>query len=127
MGEIEKRINGTIDDQWTSHATNHQKTNFAEIGVYFQSLNKKLVYEEPKYTVRIKIHQTIKATNILLSPCIVIILYSNTFILQLTGSMIAALGGSMSLYLGISISMLFEVLELLIDIFIAIFMFCAGN
>ena len=27
------------------------KESFAEIGVYFQSLNKKLVYEEPKYTV----------------------------------------------------------------------------
>ena len=52
MGEIKKIINGTIDDQSTSHATTHPKANFAEIGVYFQSLNKKLVYEEPKYTVR---------------------------------------------------------------------------
>ena len=41
--------------------------------------------------------------------------------------MIAALGGSMSLYLGISISMLFEVFELIIDLLIAIFTFCAGH
>ena len=27
------------------------KDNFAQIGVYFQSLNTKLIYEEPKYTV----------------------------------------------------------------------------
>ena len=29
------------------------KENFAQIGVYFQSLNTKLVQEEPKYTVSI--------------------------------------------------------------------------
>ena len=127
MGEIKKIINGTIDDQSTSYATTHPKANFAEIGVYFQSLNKKLVYEEPKYTVRFSFELRRRCRVYTSSPCIVIILYSNTFLLQLTGSMIAALGGSMSLYLGISISMLFEVFELLIDIFIAIFMFCAGN
>lgn len=87
-----KDENGTVSE--TTNST-QPKESFAEIGVYFQSLNKKLVYEEPKYT--------------------------------LTGSMIAALGGSMSLYLGISISMLFEVFELLIDLLIAIFTFCAGH
>ena len=29
------------------------KDNFAQIGVYFQSLNTKLIYEEPKYTVNV--------------------------------------------------------------------------
>ena len=28
-----------------------KKENFAQIGVYFQSLNTKLIYEEPKYEV----------------------------------------------------------------------------
>ena len=34
------------------------KDNFAQIGVYFQSLNTKLIYEEPKYTVRYKKDKT---------------------------------------------------------------------
>ena len=51
---IKKMINGTIDDQSPSNATTRPKASFAEIGVYFQSLNKKLVYEEPKYTVRLR-------------------------------------------------------------------------
>ena len=29
------------------------KDNFAQIGVYFQSLNTKRIYEEPKYTVNL--------------------------------------------------------------------------
>ena len=39
--------------------------------------------------------------------------------------MLSALGGSLSLYLGISVSMMFEVLELLVDILTALFSFCA--
>ena len=42
-----KDENGTVSE--TTNST-HRKESFAEIGVYFQSLNKKLVYEEPKYT-----------------------------------------------------------------------------
>ena len=54
LSEIKKMINGTIDDQSPSNTTTQPKASFAEIGVYFQSLNKKLVYEEPKYTVRLR-------------------------------------------------------------------------
>ena len=39
----------------------------------------------------------------------------------------SAIGGSLSLYLGISISMMFEELEFLVDIFIALFAFCAAS
>ena len=49
------KLDGIKDENGTvSTATNstHSKESFAEVGVYFQSLNKKLVYEEPKYTVR---------------------------------------------------------------------------
>ena len=41
--------------------------------------------------------------------------------------MVSAVGGSMSLYLGICVSMIFEVVEFLIDVLFALFMFCAGN
>ena len=43
-----KDENGTVSETKNS---SQPKESFAEIGVYFQSLNKKLVYEEPKYTV----------------------------------------------------------------------------
>ena len=43
-----KDENGTVSETTNSSIL---KESFAEIGVYFQSLNKKLVYEEPKYTV----------------------------------------------------------------------------
>ena len=43
-----KDENGTVSETTNS---SQPKESFAEIGVYFQSLNKKLVYEEPKYTV----------------------------------------------------------------------------
>ena len=36
----------------------------------------------------------------------------------------SAIGGSLSLYLGISVSMMFEVLEFLVDIMISLFSFC---
>ena len=47
-----KDENGTVSE--TTNST-QPKESFAEIGVYFQSLNKKLVYEEPKYTVRLRL------------------------------------------------------------------------
>ena len=37
------------------------------------------------------------------------------------GSYMSALGGAISLYLGVSIAMVFEVLELIIDLFITCF------
>ena len=47
-----KDENGTVSE--TTNST-QPKESFAEIGVYFQSLNKKLVYEEPKYTVGLRL------------------------------------------------------------------------
>ena len=43
-----KDENGTVSETTNS---SQRKESLAEIGVYFQSLNKKLVFEEPKYTV----------------------------------------------------------------------------
>ena len=41
------------------------KENFIQIGVYFQSLNTKLIYEEPKYYVRYPLNNhTRKQENI---------------------------------------------------------------
>ena len=102
------------------------KENFIQIGVYFQSFNTKLIYEEPKYQV----------SNRIIHELVIIRHkreYENKFYVQLTkiifqiGNMLSALGGSLSLYLGISVSMMFEVLELLVDILTALFSFCAAS
>ena len=42
-----------------------------------------------------------------------------------TGTLVVALGGALSLYLGISVSMVFEIIELVVDILINLFTFCA--
>ena len=69
-----KDENGTVSE--TTNST-QPKESFAEIGVYFQSLNKKLVYEEPKYTVRLRLEPRIpcrishgKSPSISLFSCI---------------------------------------------------------
>ena len=43
--------------------------------------------------------------------------------MQLT-VLVSALGGSLSLYLGISLSMVFEVLEFIVDVVIGLFQSC---
>ena len=106
------------------------KENFIQIGVYFQSFNTKLIYEEPKYQVSNRIiHELV----IIRHKKNDIEEYEIRYYVQLTkivfqiGNMLSALGGSLSLYLGISVSMMFEVLELLVDILTALFSFCAAS
>ena len=40
-------------------------------------------------------------------------------------ALLSAIGGSLGLYLGISAAMMFEVVELFVDIIISFFLFCA--
>ena len=71
-----KDENGTVSE--TTNST-QPKESFAEIGVYFQSLNKKLVYEEPKYTVRLRFEPRspcrISDNTISLFSCIILNIY----------------------------------------------------
>ena len=104
------------------------KENLAQIGVYFQSLNTKLTYEKPKYEVR-NLRARVICTSLYydwipqkdLQICCLFIIF------QLASTIMSALGGSLSLYLGISVSMMFEVLEFLVDILISLFSFCATS
>ena len=48
-------------------------------------------------------------------------------IFQTFKSVVSSLGGALSLYLGISLAMLFELLELVIDIFIGLTPFCKAG
>ncbi len=78
---------------------------FVKLDVYFQSLNVQTITQTPKYTV-----------------CLVFSLFEfrhlykkNLFLVQNEG-FFASLGGALSLYIGIAAIMVFEVLELALDL-----------
>ena len=93
--------------------------NLLQVNVYFKSLNVRTVIEEPIYD---------RVRNLFLNQpnC------SNEFVgnlifeyFQIDGAaFISALGGALSLFLGISISMVFEVIEFVIDLTLNICLLC---
>ena len=100
--------------------------NLLQVNVFFQSLNVQTITEMPKYPVShvrncVHIHQRIlKISN---ASCSI----SGFKIFQTFKSVVSSLGGALSLYLGISLAMLFELLELVIDIFIGLTPFCKAG
>ena len=94
--------------------------NLLQVNVYFKSLNVRTVIEEPIYD-RVKNFFLKRQQN-----C------SNKFVgnfifenFQIDGAaFISALGGALSLFLGISISMVFEVIEFVIDLTLNICLLC---
>ena len=72
--------------------------------LYYQTLNVKTVEEEPVYTVM----------RLVIIIFLVLVVYHGD-IFQ-TSSLVSALGGAFSLYLGIAIILLFELLELAVQI-----------
>ena len=67
-------------------------------------MNIQTITQSAKYDVKVAVFEIIKMKNI---------------IFQMQG-LVAALGGALSLYLGIAIAMVFEFLELFIEIFLVL-------
>ena len=93
--------------------------NLLQVNVYFKSLNVRTVIEEPIYDrVRKFFFNQQNCSNKFVGNFI----FEN---FQIDGAaFISALGGALSLFLGISISMVFEVIEFVIDLTLNICLLC---
>lgn len=89
-------------EDYLEHQEEVQK-DLLRLDVYFQSMTMTFVMEEPKYSVRT------------MAFCISIV-FSYSIVTFQTYELFCNLGGSLSLFLGISLAMLFEFLEILIEI-----------
>ena len=93
--------------------------NLLQVNVYFKSLNVRTVIEEPIYDRVRKFFLNQQNCSIKLVGNFI---FEN---FQIDGAaFISALGGALSLFLGISISMVFEVIEFVIDLTLNICLLC---
>ena len=90
-------------EDYLEHLEDVQK-DLLRLDVYFQSMTRTHVMEEPKYSVRTMLYCTLCICN-----------WAFIFTFQ-TYELFCNLGGGLSLVLGISMAMLFEFLEILIEI-----------
>ena len=95
--------------------------NLLQVNVYFKSLNVRTVIEEPIYD-RVRKFIFLKDSKNCSNKFVGNFIFEN---FQIDGAaFISALGGALSLFLGISISMVFEVIEFVIDLTLNICLLC---
>ena len=80
--------------------------DFVKADIYFKSLNVQTIKQEKKYTVSVRKNYS---------------LTSKFFSEKQGDSFLSSIGGSISLYLGIAVIMVFEILELGLDLVLRFF------